>query len=229
MFNFASLKKANYAMSSRLHLLYKVFTSPKRLRTLLAFNDKGYFDEVGWFNAFYSRLPVDQDNNPIPWVSYSFIDFIKERLNQKHKIFEFGSGNSTFFYSKYAEKVVSVEHNKEWFDKIINSKPENVELLYCELVANGNYCCTPVTMQEKFDIIIVDGRDRVNCCKQSTKAITESGVIVLDDSEKESYNEGINFLLENGFKHLSFSGISPGLFYKKSTSVFYRVNNCLGI
>ena len=216
-------------MSSKLHLLYKVFTSPRRLRTLLSFNDKGYFDEVGWFNAFDSKSPVDQDNKPIPWVTYSFIDFIKYRLSPIHSVFEFGSGNSTYFYAKYARKVVSVEHDKEWYDKIIESKPENAELIFCELIRDGEYCRTPVRLGEKFDIIIVDGRDRVNCCKQAVNAVSANGVIVLDDSERDFYEEGINFLETNGFKQLSFSGISPGLFYNKSTSVFYKTDNCLGI
>ena len=216
-------------MSSKIHLLFKVFTSPKRLRTLLSFNDKGYLDEIGWFNAFDSRTPVDQDNNPIPWVTYSFIDFIKGRLNKQHTIFEFGSGNSTFFYAKYAGIVVSVEHDKEWFDKILSTKPENAELIYCELIRDGDYCRMPLKLEETFDIIIVDGRDRVNCCKQAVKAVSENGVIVLDDSEREFYQEGVGFLVKNGFKELSFTGISPGLFYRKSTSVFYRADNCLGI
>src|SRR5271165_1734417 len=180
---------------SKLKLLYKVFSSPRRLRTLLSFNDKGYLDEIGWFYAYDSQAPVDQDNKPLPWVTYSFIDFIKERLNPKHKIFEFGSGNSTFFYAKYAERVVSVEHDKAWYDKIINSKPENAELIYCELETNRDYCRMPVTLEEKFDIIIIDGRDRVNCCNQSVNAVSDNGVIVLDDSERDFYEEGINFLL----------------------------------
>lgn len=216
-------------MSSKLHLLYKVFTSPKRLRTLLSFNEKGYLDEIGWFNAFDSRSPVDEHNNPIPWVTYSFIDFIKERLTKLHTVFEFGSGNSTYFYAKYAGKVVSVEHDKEWYNKVLKTNPENSELIFCELVRDGDYCRMPLTLPTTFDVVIVDGRDRVNCCKRAVKAVTASGVIVLDDSERGFYKEGINFLLDNGFKELSFSGISPGLFYRKSTSVFYRANNCLNI
>jgi hypothetical protein len=216
-------------MSNKLHLLYKVFTSPKRLRTLLSFNDKGYLDEIGWFNAFDSRLPIDQDNNPIPWVTYSFIDFITTRIKKEHTIFEFGSGNSTYFYAKHAGLVVSVEHDKEWFDKIVGTKPENSEMIYCELIRDGDYCRMPIKLEEKFDIIIVDGRDRVNCCKQAIGAVSENGVIVLDDSEREFYKEGIKFLETKGYKELSFSGISPGLFYRKSTSVFYKSNNCLGI
>ncbi len=216
-------------MSNKINLLFKVFTSPKRLRTLLSFNDKGYLDEIGWFNAFDSKSPVDQDNKPIPWVTYSFIDFIKERLKKQHTVFEFGSGNSTYFYAKYAGIVVSAEHDKEWYDKIVKTKPENAELIYCELVRDGDYCRMPIKLGETFDIIIVDGRDRVNCCKQAVKAVSANGVIVLDDSERDFYKEGITFLTSKGFKELSFTGISPGLFYRKATSVFYRPDNCLNI
>jgi len=214
---------------SKIKLLFQVFSNPKRLRTLLSFNEKGYLDEIGWFKAFETQTPVDQDNNPIPWVTYSFIDFIKERLNPQLTVFEFGSGSSTYFYAKHAGIVVSVEHDKEWYDKIISTKPENAEMIYCELVTNGEYCRMPVKLEETFDVIIVDGRDRVNCCKQAVNALSESGVIVLDDSERERYNEGINFLINKGFKHLSFSGISPGLFYNKATSVFYKPDNCLNL
>jgi hypothetical protein len=215
---------------SKIRLLRDVFSNRKRLRTLLSFNNKeSYLNEIGWFRAFESKSPVDGDNNPIPWVTYSFIDFIKERLTKQHTVFEFGSGNSTYFYSKYAGIVVSVEHDKEWYDKIVKTKPENAEMIYCELIRDGDYCRMPIKLDETFDIIIVDGRDRVNCCKQAIKAVSESGVIILDDSEREHYRDGINFLKKNGFKQLSFSGISPGLFYNKATSVFYKTNNCLNL
>jgi hypothetical protein len=215
-------------MSNKIDLLFKVFTAPKRLRILLAFNDNGYLDQIGWFNSFISRAPIDQDNKPIPWVTYSYIDFIKDRLNNLN-VFEFGSGNSTYFYAKNAASVVSVEHDKGWYDKIESTKPANSEMIFCELTEDGDYCRTPLRLEKKFDIIIVDGRDRVNCCKQAVNAISKNGVIVLDDSERERYKEGKYFLKDKGFKELPFSGISPGLFYLKSTSIFYRSNNCLDI
>lgn len=204
-----------------------MLTKPSRLKSLLSFDSKGYLKDIGWFKAFDTKSPVDGNGNPIPWVTYSFIDFIKERLKKQHTVFEFGSGNSTFFYAKYAGLVVSVEHDKEWYDKIVSTKPENSEMIFCELVRGGDYCKMPVKLEEKFDIIIVDGRDRVNCCIQAVDALSANGVVVLDDSEREQYKAGVDFLLKNGFKHLSFSGISPGLFYRKSTSVFYKDDNCL--
>jgi hypothetical protein len=215
---------------SKIKLLYQVFSNPKRLRRLLSFNNAdSYLSEIGWFNAFENKFPVDEHNNPIPWVTYSFIDFVQDRLKKEHTVFEFGSGNSTFFYAKYAKKVVSVEHDKEWFDKIVQSKPGNSQMIFCELVYDGEYCRIPLTLKEKFDIIIVDGRDRVNCCKQAIDAVSDAGIIVLDDSEREGYNEGMDFLKSKGYKQLSFSGISPGLFYRKATSIFYRPGNCLDI
>lgn len=214
---------------SKFLAILELFTHPKRVRSILPFNHNGYLFETGWFKSYDSKKPVDADGNPIPWVTYSFIDFIKTRLTRQHTIFEFGSGNSTFYYSKYAGVVVSVEHDKSWYEIILKNRPENAEIIFCELQRDGDYCRMPVKLEEKFDIIIVDGRDRVNCCIQCINALSPGGVIVLDDSEREFYQPGMDFLKGNGFKQLSFSGISPGSFYLKSTSVFYKADNCLGI
>jgi hypothetical protein len=209
--------------------LIQVLSNPKRLRAILSFNSKGYLVKIGWFNSFESKSPVDDYHNPLPWVTYAFIDFIKERLNKKHRVFEFGSGNSTYFYAKLAGKVISVEHDRSWYNRLYKNRPENADLYFSELARDGEYCRTPARIKEAFDIIIVDGRDRVNCCIQAVNSLTENGVVVLDDSERDMYKEGVSFLIANGFKHLSFSGISPGLFYRKTTSVFYKPNNCLDI
>lgn len=214
---------------SKFTALINILKQPERLKALLSFNEKGYLHTTGWFNAFDTKTAVDENNNPIPWVTYSFIDFVKNRLRPEHAIFEFGSGNSTIFYAQRTGIVVSVEHDKEWFEKITSTKPENAEMIFCELQRDGDYCRMPVKLGEEFDIIIVDGRDRVNCCIQAVEALSAAGVIVLDDSERPNYADGINYLLDKGFKQLDFTGISPGLFYNKATSVFYKADNCLGI
>lgn len=203
--------------------------NPARVRSLLSFAVKGYLAEIGWFNSFDTKSSVDEQGNPIPWVTYSFIDFIKTRINKHHSIFEFGSGNSTLFYANLVKKVVSVEHDKEWFDKVVAAKAGNSAMIFCELQPDGDYSKTPLSLGEKFDIIIIDGRDRVNCCKQCLGALNDEGVVVLDNTERDHYQPAIDFMLANGFKHIAFTGISPGFFIKNSTSLFYRTNNCIGI
>lgn len=209
--------------------LATLVSNPHRLKALLSYGHKGYLQNIGWFKAFDTRSAVDGDGNPLPWVTYSFIDFIKTRLTKDLSIFEYGSGNSTLFYAKRVKRVVSVEHNEAWFKKIISTKASNAEMIFEKLEKAGDYCKKAASLPEKFDLIIVDGRDRVNCCKNSVEALSANGVIVLDDSEREIYNRARIFLVENGFRELPFTGISPGLFYNKATSIFYKNNNCLGI
>ena len=214
---------------NKLQALATLISKPKRLSALLSYGHKGYLASIGWFTAFDNRQAVDANNQPIPWVTYSFIDFIKDRLNKNLSVFEYGSGNSTLFYAKHVKRVVSVEHDEAWYKKIVNQKAPNAEMIFTKLEPNGEYSQKAKLLSEKFDVIIVDGRDRVNCCKHSINALTEDGVLVLDDSEREVYQEARTFLKAEGFKELSFSGISPGLFYNKATSVFYRRDNCLDI
>ena len=214
---------------SKLKALATLIAKPNRLNALLSYGHKGYLANIGWFKAFDTQQALDANGEALPWVTYSFIDFIKDRLNKQQKVFEYGSGSSTLFYAKRVSKVVSVEHDENWFNKIVSSKPQNADMIFTKLETGGEYSKKAALLGEQFDIIIVDGRDRVNCCKESIHALSTHGVLVLDDSERKEYDEARLFLKENGFKELSFSGISPGLFYLKATSVFYKTQNCLGI
>lgn len=214
---------------STIKALATLIRKPKRLSALLSYGHKGYLNSIGWFKAFDSQQAIDGNGQPIPWVTYSFIDFIRPRLHKGLCIFEYGSGNSTLFYAEKVQRVVSVEHDKAWYQKIVQQKAPNAEMIFCALDTNGQYSKKAASLDEKFDMVIVDGRDRVNCCQYAVDALRDKGVIVLDDSERESYAPARSFLLGAGFKELSFSGISPGLFYEKATSVFYKAENCLNI
>jgi hypothetical protein len=214
---------------STLKALATLIGKPKRLNALLSYGHKGYLATIGWFTAFDTKQAVDAEGQPLPWVTYSFIDFIKPRLNKNLSIFEYGSGNSTLFYAKNVRRVVSVEHDEAWFNKIVNEKATNAEMIFTALEKDGEYSQKAKLLNEQFDIIIVDGRDRVNCCKHSVDALSTNGVLVLDDSERDFYDEARVFLTAKGFKEISFSGISPGMFYNKATSIFYKPDNCLGI
>lgn len=190
---------------------------------------RGYLKEIGWIESFNHQLPINQKQEPLPWVTYGFIDFIASRLKKSMDIFEYGSGNSTLWYASKVNSVIAVEHSKEWFETIKEKMPNNVEIYFQELQYGGEYSIFSNQVNKKFDIIIIDGRDRVNSLKNSINNLKNGGVIILDDSEREAYREGISFLLNNNFRKIDFWGISPGLFYKKNTTIFYRENNCLGI
>ncbi len=193
-------------MLNKIQKIVDMVLDPKMLKMLISMNSGGYLKEIGWINSFKHQIPIDKDDSPLPWVTYSFIDFISDRLNKTMDVFEFGSGNSTLWYASKVNTVTSVEHDNTWFRKIKKSMPKNVNINYKVLMYDGEYSKFDKALDRKFDIVIVDGRDRVNCMKNAINAIEEKGVIILDDSERKSYNDGIEFLENQGFKRIDFWG-----------------------
>ena len=209
--------------------LWWLIRRPKVTLKLLSMGFNGYLNEIGWIKSFIHGAPVDSLKRPLPWVTYPFISFIDSRLDKYMSIFEYGSGNSTLWYSKRVNSVYSVEHDKLWYKKVRVRIPSNTKIYYEALGNNDKYADLPNSLNMKFDIIIIDGRDRVNCIKKSITSLKPNGVIVLDDSEREQYLDGIRFLNAQGFRQIDFWGISPGIFSNKCTTVFYKRSNCLGI
>lgn len=172
-------------------------------------------------NVFY-----DENGDINPWWGESIIEIIRKHLNKSLSVFEWGSGNSTMFWAKYVKEVVSTEHDRQWYNKMSNMVPDNVSLNYCELEYGGEYCKAILSEDNMFDIILVDGRDRVRCIKNAVKRLKEDGVLILDNSEREEYIEGKVFLKGQGFKELEIGSMVYGLpGFKGFTALYYRDRN----
>jgi|WetSurMetagenome_2_1015567.scaffolds.fasta_scaffold05331_8 hypothetical protein len=207
--------------------VFKLLSEPRIFYSLVSFRSFGYLLEMGWFNAFKSGDSIDADLKPIPWFTYPAVEFLAERLNNKLKVFEFGSGNSSLFFSKLVNHVTAVEHNKSWYAKISSLLPANSKIVFANSEIPREYTEVIKITNQKFDIIIIDGLFRNECIKASIMQLSDTGVIILDDSERDDYRDGIALLVQNGFRQLKFSGIAPGIFFRKCTTIFYKDKNCL--
>ena len=188
-----------------------------------------FLKPIGWYESYFKGTPIDGDGNPIPWITYPAIHFLDGRLSKEMKVFEFGSGNSTIYFANRVKSVISVEHDKGYFDFIsLKLKSyKNVEYRFATL--GDNYSSQILEFTSAFEVVVVDGRERVECAKNSVKALSPNGVLIWDNSDRERYKEGFDFLKENGFKRLDFKGLGPISHEATITSVFYRSDNCLGI
>jgi hypothetical protein len=188
-----------------------------------------YLAAVGWFDSVATGRPVDADRQPLPWYTYPCLSFMGERIDGEMRVFEYGSGNSTLWWSQRVASVVACEHDKPWFDEIGTQLPENVDYRYCELEYGGEYGRLISGFVAEFDCVVIDGRDRVNCARHSLGALKPGGVIVWDNSDRACYQEGFDFLRDNGFRRIDFWGLGPINAYPWCTSIFYRDGNCLGL
>ncbi|QIZ72506.1 hypothetical protein [Oxynema aestuarii] len=53
-----------------------------------------------------------------PWMTFTAIEFLEKFLTADMKVYEYGSGGSTLFFAKRVKEVISVEHDKNWSEKI---------------------------------------------------------------------------------------------------------------
>ena len=185
--------------------------------------------DSGWFRSFKTKQSVDKNGNPIPWNTYTYINFIENRLRKHFDIFEYGSGNSTLWYAQRAGTIKSVENDKTWFELISKKIPSNSKIVYKELEYDGEYSKEVLKDDKNYHIIIIDGRDRNNCLKNAVNKLTDDGIIVFDNSEAEEYQESISLILKQGYKRIDFLGILPIVAHSSCTTILYRNNNCLGI
>ncbi|MAJ97876.1 MAG: hypothetical protein CMD07_01180 [Flavobacteriales bacterium] len=194
-------------------------------------DEKGYLNETGYLKSkIQNTLLVNEEY--VPWLNFSLIDILKEKLNQNLDIFEYGSGASTLFFSKRVRSVTSIEHDKDWFKKInkVISDKSNINLYYIDLDKNYPNSIKKIDPYKKYDIIFIDGRMRKECCISITENLKEGSVIILDDSDRAKYKDGIKYITDLGYNSLNLRGLKPMGFKIDQTTIFYKSgNNCLKI
>ena len=182
-------------MSERRKKNLKNLKNTRLIKGLLSLATKGYFEETGWNLSYIHKESLAADGTPIPWLTYSLLDFLTERIHKNMTFFEYGSGNSTIYFSKLVKKIDAVEDNKEWLKKVAAEVPENVNLIYQSLEDTA-YENTILHQEDDYDLVIVDGRKRVKCLKAAVEKIKNDGVLLLDDAEREKYKEAFIFMKE---------------------------------
>jgi len=190
--------------------------------------DSSYLRTTGWLQNRSLRMPRDVRGDPIPWMTYPSLFFLESRVHREMSVFEFGSGGSTLWWARRVRRVVSCEHDKSWFGQMQPLLPALVEFHHVAL-EDGQYSAEILKYQSAFDIVVIDGRDRVNCARNSLEALKPDGVVLWDNSDRDEYREGYEFLERNRFRRIDFAGMGPLNVYQWTTSIFYRDRNCLGL
>ncbi|MBI2417061.1 MAG: FkbM family methyltransferase [Ignavibacteriales bacterium] len=215
---------------NRIAVLIKLaITEPQVVQALISQRVSGFLFEEGWFESFKTKSSVNKDGQPIPWFSYPCISFLEPRLTQDMHILEFGAGNSTIYFSTRVKTVDSIEHHEGWFQHLKQRLPHNASLWYAPEKPVEKYAMAGNTCGRTFDIIIIDAIERVESLKTSFPLLNETGVMILDDSERAEYDEAHLFMKQKGYRQIDFWGMAPEVTLKKCTTIFYKPGNCLNI
>lgn len=167
---------------------------------------------------------------PLPWTNFRVIWYMNFFLANKEapSVFEYGAGASTLWFSRHAAKVVSVEHDKQWFDRLRQALSErqitNVECSYIppKQLQEGkenrfsshfypgmsfeDYTLSLTKQEDSFDLVFIDGVSRQAALVLANTCVKDGGIIVLDNSERERYSQAIKDLCASGWRAIQTSG-----------------------
>lgn len=186
--------------------LYAVITAFRAL-FVLEFT-KGHFRSSLHWSA------CDAAGNPLPWFTYPMIEYLNSLDLKNKKVFEWGSGNSTLYFSQRAKNIISIEHDKKWFDQIKSGMGENVSLRYFEKKQDYIH-----SIKGLFDVIIIDGLYRDECAKIAPQYLKEGGVIILDDGD--TYLKATKVMDSSGLRKVPFVGHCPIIPQQTATIAYF--------
>jgi hypothetical protein len=205
-------------------------SDPKRAKALhKAFLDeRGMIQRTGWLESLINGNS-SWKGELVPWFNYGVIRFLSERVNNRMRVFEYGAGFSTLWWQRRVAEITAVEHDQNWAARVTELVSPPTVIMHIPLEYDGAYCRAILETDNAYDVVVVDGRDRVNCMKHSIAKLKPDGVIIFDNSQRSYYRAGIDELKKTGFREIQFSGLAPMTHVESFTSVLYRATNCLGI
>lgn len=131
-----------------------------------------------------------------PWMSDSEIQIINKYLTPNTVMLEWGSGGSTCTFSKLVKEYYSIEHIEEWYNKVtkyLQDKPYRQKISYFHIKPDfprtiptqykefKSYIEFVDILNIKYDIVLIDGRARVDCAKYVTKYLNENATVFIHD------------------------------------------------
>lgn len=207
----------------------RLFLIPFRVLRGLVFNRRSFLHQTGWIKSQVNGRPLAADGESVPWMNYPIISFLRERIPADAVVFEFGAGASTEFFAKHSERVVSIEHDALWFQEVKKSLPENAVLEHVPLDSGETYPSFIAEHPDSFDLVIIDGRRRVDCFTRAIESLSARGCIVLDDSNRRRYRQAFQMAKQSGFRYIHFEGMKPRGRGIARATIFYRDQNCFAI
>jgi predicted O-methyltransferase YrrM len=178
----------------------------------------------------------------LPWWTFESKEIIERFLQTRSnpRVFEFGSGASTFWLARRAAEVISIEHDPIWAQKVNEMLPPNAKVILVppETISPE---ATPILSRKKgfedldftkyvtsidkeralFDVIVIDGRAREQCFARALNFLSDGGVIVFDNVDRARYRKALEkykFTVEVQVTQ----GLTPALPYSNRTALIRK-------
>jgi hypothetical protein len=192
---------------------------------------------VLWLKLFLKKSnPVKEQ---IPFIPFRAQEWLNRFLKPDMRVFEYGSGGSTIFIAKRVKSLVSIEHDKKWYQYINEILAKNavknckyflMEPEYGDSKFRSSYTTFNQLLYKpfkqyitqidrypdaSFDLVSIDGKARNFCVKRALRKVRKGGLILLDDSNYKIFRPTVDLM--SRYPKLEFYGLCPYVGFNQIT------------
>ncbi len=173
-------------------------------------------DSLGHKNSRERKFCVNNRNKLIPNYTYPALEYLNDLDFSQKTIFEYGTSAGSIYWAGRAKKVVSVETNKTWYDKIKISIKSNQSLLYRPEEADY---VSELKQHGKVDLVVLQGETAAKVIEFLPHHLNEGGLIILNNAPH--YPDVAEALREEGYLQVDMKGFGPIQTHQWCTSLFF--------
>jgi len=174
----------------------------------------------GLWRTFKTGRAIQADALPIPWITYAAMDYLAQLDFSQADILEYGAGSGSLWWAYRARQVISVESDATWAERIRSQAPKNLRVI--GPLSGSEYVSAPLEPGKKFEVIVVDGKQREACALAALDHLVGGALLILDNSDW--YPQICASLRQRGMLEVDFHGIGPVNDYTWTTSIFVRAS-----
>jgi hypothetical protein len=194
------------------------------------------FALTSWLKSLAAIYSIDRlVSLDLAWWPFKVMKFIEKNFSKKHvSVFEWGSGASTIWMAKRGYQVISVEHDERWA-QAVKLKSEELNVAFISTVKVPRLTTSPHVRSQKkgyegldfqeyvaeihkhglFDLIVIDGRARVDCLIAARSHLKKEGIILFDNSNRKRYRDEI----EKDMDEVIVKGLTPASPFSTQSSI----------
>jgi hypothetical protein len=132
------------------------------------------------------QVIIDERIHPdSPWLTRDMVKILSSWIQNSDCGLEWGSGRSTLWFAKRCGSLISIEHDKTWYDKIRSQmERENIHNVDYRLVkGEPEYISVARSLANcSLDFCLVDGIARDECALAVLPLLRPGGIMILDNS-----------------------------------------------
>jgi predicted O-methyltransferase YrrM len=153
---------------------------------------------LSYITSRVKQMLFERSNPDAPWLTQQSIELLAQLIKKTDNGLEFGSGRITKWLAKRCHHLISIEHYKEWYEKVKAdiSNLDNVSYHYKSIegesaIQSPYYQIINTIENNSIDFCLVDGKHRDVLCLGTIEKLKSGGLLILDNAERYLVNDSV--------------------------------------